>query len=96
MIVGALHLERVAVLPDEAEPPLVVDADAELSRAISVQGLQAVTWRDPQILEAPRLVQLPELAPRGPLQVVRQAPNKQPPENRGSHLVGEALYHTGE
>jgi len=38
--------------PDKAEPELVVDADAVLAMAVSPEWLQAIAWRDLQIVEA--------------------------------------------
>src|SRR5271165_6757050 len=38
--------------PFEADPPLHVDADAELSLAVAVQRLEAVARQGPQIFEA--------------------------------------------
>ena len=38
--------------PDEAEPELVVDADAVLAMAVSQERLQAIAWWDLQIVEA--------------------------------------------
>jgi len=38
--------------PDKAEPELVDDADAVLAMAVSLERLQAIAWRDLQIVEA--------------------------------------------
>lgn len=38
--------------PDNAEPELLVNSDAVLPMAVSTEGLQAVSWRDLQIVEA--------------------------------------------
>jgi hypothetical protein len=44
MIVDNLHLVSVAVFPEEAYPPLVVDTDAVLTASIAVKSLQSVPW----------------------------------------------------
>ena len=38
--------------PGEADPPLVVDADAVLAGAVAAQLLQPVAWRHPQVVDA--------------------------------------------
>jgi len=40
MVVGDLYIVDVALLPTEAEAPLVVDPDAVLTLAIPLQGLR--------------------------------------------------------
>ena len=42
---------RRSFVPFEANPPLTVDADAELSFAISAQGLEAIAGRCSQIFQ---------------------------------------------
>jgi hypothetical protein len=44
VIIDNLDLESVSVLPPEADPPLVVDSDAVLTRTIASQGFQPVPW----------------------------------------------------
>jgi hypothetical protein len=48
VIVGELHVMRLAGVPDEADPPLVVDADA---LAISAASLQTVARHGAQLVE---------------------------------------------
>jgi hypothetical protein len=52
VVVADLDLVRVAVLPDEADAPLVVDADAELSGAVPGEPLEAVAGRAAQVDDA--------------------------------------------
>jgi hypothetical protein len=42
MVTHDLDLEGVIVLPPEADSPLSVDADAELTRAIAGESFQAI------------------------------------------------------
>ena len=49
-------------LPNEAHPPLVIDADAVLSFAVAGQGLQAVTWRSAKRFDRCRTVELLKLS----------------------------------
>jgi hypothetical protein len=54
---------RIAVVPREADAPLVVDPDTVCSRAVTLQQLKLVAWRDPQIVQANGPVQVKELPP---------------------------------
>ena len=42
MIVDNLNVLRIAIFPDEAYPPFVIDPDAVLSRALSLQRFETV------------------------------------------------------
>jgi len=46
VVIDNLDLVRVAVSPLEADPPLVVDSNTVLARAISGQPFQPVAWRE--------------------------------------------------
>ena len=50
-------------LPDKANTPLVIDANAVLAFSIARKGFKAVPWRYPQILKTWRCVELQKLAP---------------------------------
>jgi len=43
MIVNNFNIFRVSILPDEAHPKLIVDADAMLTGAITSEWFKAVT-----------------------------------------------------
>ncbi len=47
MIIYDLYVFRMATPPDKADPPLLIDTDAMLSFAISLQGFQVIGWREP-------------------------------------------------
>src|SRR5947207_11479294 len=51
MVVHDLHAVGVAVLPDEADAPLVVDANAMLPRPVALQRLEPVAGRHAQRIE---------------------------------------------
>jgi hypothetical protein len=57
---------RVAIAPTEADSPLVVYANAERPRTISLQRLELITGRLTKIFQPPRLIQVQKLPPRGP------------------------------
>lgn len=49
MIIDYLHLERIAATPHEAESVLVIDPNAMLPLAISMQPLKPVSRRGAEI-----------------------------------------------
>jgi hypothetical protein len=53
MVIHDFHLLRVATEPDEANPPLVVDAHAVLTGTAAFESLQSVTRRRKQIAQRP-------------------------------------------
>jgi len=58
MIVSDLDVVSVAFSPPKAHPPLIVDPDAVLSLAILRELLEPVAWRNPQILERLRGIEV--------------------------------------
>jgi len=58
MVVDKLDVVSVIVFPAKAEPPLAVDANAELSSAISLQSFQSIVGRRSQIGQRRRSVEL--------------------------------------
>src|SRR5271155_5337700 len=61
MIIDNFYIERVTVLPSETDAPLVINADAVLTRPIPKQSLEPVPGRHSQIIEGLRIVQLCQL-----------------------------------
>ena len=62
MVICNLNINGIGLYPAEADPPLVIDPDAALPRAIARQGLETVSRNRAQIGEQRRsmnLVQLP-------------------------------------
>ena len=72
MIIYNFNFVRVAVHPFEADPPLLVDADAVLPFSAAPQGFQPVSRRDSEILEANRSVQKLQSVERSFLDVAWQ------------------------
>ena len=54
MIVNDLHIESVTVLPAEAQPPLIVDANTVLTDTIATQRLEPVSRRIAQFVKSLR------------------------------------------
>jgi hypothetical protein len=51
VVVHNLDIVSIAISPDEAQPPLIVNADAVLSLPIVIQRLQTIAWRFSEIVE---------------------------------------------
>ena len=57
MVVDNLHVVSIALLPVEADPPLVVDTDAVLTASIAVKSFQSVP-REGKVAQVSRRIQL--------------------------------------
>jgi hypothetical protein len=53
----------IAVAPYEAEPPLIVDADAVLAGAVALERLQSISRRNAKILQPLGCMKVEQLAP---------------------------------
>lgn len=93
MIVRNLYVKRIPVLPAEANPPLVVHADAVLACALSLQGFQVVAIRRPQVVQAAGLMQQQQFPPCRALDLRRQPPGRLIVEQLFGFVAGEAAYH---
>jgi hypothetical protein len=69
MVVYNLDSVCSVLLPMEADPPLPIDADAILPQAVSLQGFQSVSWRNPKILQLSSCIQHQQLTPSNPFKV---------------------------
>ncbi len=67
MVISDFHVKGIALLPFEADPPLVIDPDAVLSLPVPLKYFQAVPGRLREVLECPHTVQIQKLAPGLPL-----------------------------
>jgi hypothetical protein len=61
VIVDDLDVERVAVIPVEADPPLIIDPDAMLTLPISREFFQAIPGRHFEVAQRISRVQQEEL-----------------------------------
>jgi len=93
VIIRDLDVEGIAASPFETDAPLVVDADAPLPGPIALQLFQPVSRRHAQAIERCCRVDLLQLPPRGPLDLVRQPSDLEALEDRSRPLVGECLDH---
>jgi hypothetical protein len=93
VVVGDLDIVGVAVAPNEAKPPLVIDADAVLSAPIIPQCLQTVAFRQSQIGKALGLVQLDQPFLSTPKKIRRESLGAEALENRGGSAIAKRLDH---
>jgi hypothetical protein len=80
VVVDDLHILRVAILPDEADAVLIVDADAVLSAPIACQGFQPIAGKRCQVSKfasGVELLQLPLGHTRHLLQASAEPAGKQ-------------------
>lgn len=62
MVVADLNLAGINPLPTEANPPLVVDPYGVSSRAITLESLEPVAGRNPEIRKLSGSIELDKLA----------------------------------
>jgi hypothetical protein len=93
VVVRYLHVVSITVRPSEADPPLVVDPDAVLLLPIPSQLFEAVTRRDPKILECLRAIQNDQLSLSLPLKRGRELPGSLAPKDLLRLLIPEAPNH---
>lgn len=93
MIVHDLYIPGIAVTPDEADAPLIVDANAVLPASVATKGLQPVAGRDSQVIETASSVDCNQLRPGSGLDLLRQPANGMPCKDGRSDFAGKTLYH---
>src|SRR5947209_13868732 len=93
VVIDNLDLPCRAFSPLKAYPPLIVDANAILPAAISVQSFEMIAKRDTQVVELFRRVNDEKLCSRPALNLVRQSPDQVAREHRCGALVSEAFNH---
>lgn len=64
MIINNLYVGGTLVGPDEAEPPLIVDADTMLALPISLESFKSIRWGRLQVAKVARRMQHVQLAKR--------------------------------
>lgn len=94
VVVNDFHGIGVAVTPDKANSPLVIDTDAVLPYAVALEGFKPVPRRDSQILERDRVVKDFELSHGHSLQLGRKTLVPEAIEKPFGHAVFKAANHT--
>lgn len=93
MVIDNLNIESVAILPFEANAPLLVDADAVLARAVASECLELIRWGDHQIAQIRSAIEVLQLLARALLNLIIQALHKCPSEHRLRVFVLEGPDH---
>jgi hypothetical protein len=62
VVVHDLDVLRTASGPSEADPPLLIDSNAVLSRATDLELLESVPWRHSKIVQGLGCIEDQELA----------------------------------
>ncbi len=93
MVIHDLDLKGVAPFPAKANPPLVINSYAVLSRTIAFERLQPITRRNAQGIEMRRGVKLRQLAPHHPMNDSRQPAHALSIENSRGVAILKRLDH---
>jgi hypothetical protein len=93
MIVDNLDPLCISLVPQEADPPLVIDADAVLTLPVTTQCLQSIAGWSGQVAQFLRLMDLSQLTLGNPLYVVRQPPREPAVEQPLGVAIGERADH---
>jgi hypothetical protein len=93
MIINDLDIERVSVLPLEADAPLLIDPDAVLTLAIAFQRFQLIRRRNHEIAQISGAVQILQFLTRPLLNLSIKALHELTVEHRLRVLVPEGSDH---
>jgi hypothetical protein len=93
MIVGYFHVKCIAVFPEKAYPPLVIDGNGMQAGTISRQCMKAVDGRNLQVVEAGRQAYIFQTTNRLADDIRRQAPRLTGEVELLRMLVGEYFDH---
>ena len=93
MIARHFDVVGIALLPAEADAPLIIDANAMLVSAISRQSFQPIGRWNPQIVQALSDIELHQLAPRKAVQFGRKVAQELALKEPLGVPVAEGLYH---
>jgi hypothetical protein len=96
VIVDDLDVGRIAVLPPEANAPLIVDANTVLAGTNPFELLQTVAGRDAKVLEPLGGIDDPELAQHQPLELHWEATDWLAREQTLGVPISEAVDHREE
>ena len=72
MVIDDLDIEHVAILPSEADAPLLVDADAVLAGEVALECLERVRWGNHQIAQIRSAIEVLQLLARAALDAMRK------------------------
>ncbi len=94
MVVDNLHVPGLAVTPNQANPPSIVDANTVLSAAVTFQCLQAIAGRHPQVVEDACGIHHLQFCLGPPLDIRREVPDGATRKEGGCPLIGKGSNHS--
>jgi len=95
VVVDDLNVKRVAVLPAEANPPLIVDTDTVLTRSVTLELFQPIAGRNPQVVQCLGRVDQAEFAEHGPVELGWEAADCLAAKEPFRVAIAESLDHGG-
>ena len=93
MVIADFDTFRIAVVPDEADAPLLVDADAPLTVPVPFQPFQVVGWRNLQVTQMAGVVEHTQFPAGDRLHLNRKKAAGNAIENSLSNVVVERNNH---
>ena len=93
MVIDDLDVVRIGILPSEADPPLIVDADAVPADAIAFQFLKAVPRRHAEVVERLGGIDGDQLPQHDPPELRWIPPHRLAAEQARGILIAKALDH---
>ena len=93
MVVDNLNVHGIAINPLETDSPLIIDANAILSRPVAPKLLQMIGRRHAKVVQPDGIIDHPQLAQRSLLDVGRQFPRALTRVYLFGFGVFEGLYH---
>jgi hypothetical protein len=93
VVVDDFDAIRVTLLPFEADSPLIIDPNAILSLAITVQPLQLVSWRAAQVIKRFRCIQQQKFSQGRTVYVAEDLPGESSIEDLLAFPATKALDH---
>lgn len=94
MIVAELNIVRIAILETKADTPLIVYGDRMLTKPITFERMQPISWRHQQVRESECRVDRFQFPHRTPRHFGRDAFRLPGAEELFGRAVGERLDHT--
>jgi hypothetical protein len=87
-------MRRSSFIPDETDPPLIVDPDRVLTLPIRFQGFESIARGNAKIAEYPSLVQKTKFSECDILNIGRQSSASLAGPDQFCFRIGEALNHS--
>ncbi len=93
MIVDNFHVFHITIVPNETDPPLIIDANAMLAKSITLQSFESVAGRYTQLAQRLCSMQHPQLPQCNPLNIMGQFARKLTLKDLCRFRILETAYH---